>query len=133
MSERNFRRYIHRYEDSGLEGLLYRRMREISHKRVPVHEVLKLEALYKETDQDWTYSTFMVSIAMHMRDKAPTPGSRTDCKRRACQKRETKGKPQKAAGAIAGATTGTRRKPGARWIRSIRPNLDEGCSNGAYR
>jgi len=58
MSERSFRRYIHRYNESGLEGLVDRRLREISHKKAPVDEVLQLEALYKETYRGWNVRHF---------------------------------------------------------------------------
>lgn len=58
MSERNFRRYIDRYDESGMEGLVDRRLREISHKRAPVDEVLKLEGLYKEAYRAWNVSHF---------------------------------------------------------------------------
>lgn len=58
MSDRNFRRYIHRYDESGIEGLLDRRLQEVSHKRAPVDEVLKLEALYKESYQGWNVRHF---------------------------------------------------------------------------
>lgn len=58
MSERNFRRYINRYDESGLEGLQDRRLREISHKRAPVDEVLKLEDLYRKTYGGWNVRHF---------------------------------------------------------------------------
>jgi Winged helix-turn helix len=40
--ERSFRRYINRYEDEGLEGLIDKRLNQISHRRVPVDEVVRL-------------------------------------------------------------------------------------------
>ena len=58
MSERSFRRYIHRYNESGLEGLVDRRLRDISHKKAPVDEVLRLEGLYKETYEGWNVRHF---------------------------------------------------------------------------
>jgi len=45
--ERTFRRYINRYEDEGLDGLMDRRLSQISHRRAPVDEVIKLTELYK--------------------------------------------------------------------------------------
>jgi predicted DNA-binding transcriptional regulator YafY len=39
VSDRTFRRYIHRYEESGLEGLSDRRLGHASFRRVPVDEV----------------------------------------------------------------------------------------------
>ena len=58
MSERSFRRYVHRYNESGLEGLVDRRLRDISHKKAPVDEVLGLEGLYKETYGGWNVRHF---------------------------------------------------------------------------
>lgn len=55
---RSFRRYIDRYEDEGLDGLIDKRMEGISHLRAPVDEVLRLEALYKERYDGWTVKHF---------------------------------------------------------------------------
>ena len=56
--ERTFRRYIDRYEEAGLEGLLDKRMQEVSHRKAPVDEVLRLEALYKERYDGWNVQHF---------------------------------------------------------------------------
>ncbi len=40
--ERSFRRHIDRYDEAGLEGLLDKRLAQISHRRAPVDEVLRL-------------------------------------------------------------------------------------------
>lgn len=56
--ERTFRRYIDRYEEAGLEGLLDRRIEEVSHRRAPVDEVLRLEVLYKTTYDGWNVQHF---------------------------------------------------------------------------
>lgn len=56
--ERTFRRYIDRYEEAGLEGLLDRRVEEVSHRRAPVDEVMQLEALYKTTYEGWNVQHF---------------------------------------------------------------------------
>ena len=37
---RTFRRYIHRYEDSGVQGLLDKRLTQASARRAPVDEVM---------------------------------------------------------------------------------------------
>ena len=37
---RTFRRYIDRYEEDGLDGLLDKRLTQFSHRRAPVDEVL---------------------------------------------------------------------------------------------
>lgn len=44
--ERTFRRYIVRYEEQGMEGLIDQRLGQISHKRAPVDEVVALADLY---------------------------------------------------------------------------------------
>lgn len=56
--ERTFRRYIDRYEEAGLDGLLDRRIEEISHRRAPVDEVLRLETLYSTTYDGWNVQHF---------------------------------------------------------------------------
>ena len=39
---RTFRRYIDRYEEAGLEGLVDKRLSQVSHRRAPVDEVMRL-------------------------------------------------------------------------------------------
>ena len=56
--ERTFRRYIDRYEDEGLDGLIDKRMEEVSHRKAPVDEVLRLEALYKQRYDGWNVRHF---------------------------------------------------------------------------
>ena len=46
--ERSFRRYIDRYEEAGLQGLIDRRMSQISHRRALVDEVMALTTGYQE-------------------------------------------------------------------------------------
>lgn len=46
VSDRTFRRYMHRYEEEGLEGLYDKRIVQASHRRAPVDEVVKLTDLY---------------------------------------------------------------------------------------
>jgi len=74
MSERSFRRYVHRYNESGLEGLVDRRLREISHKKAPVDEVLGLEGLYKETYRGWNVRHFFGRYREDHGGSAPIPG-----------------------------------------------------------
>jgi transposase len=45
--ERTLRRYIHRYEEEGLEGLMDKRLSQASYRRAPVDEVMNLTDLYK--------------------------------------------------------------------------------------
>ena len=56
--DRTFRRYIDRYEDDGLQGLIDKRMEQVSHHKAPVDEVLRLEAVYKERYDGWNVKHF---------------------------------------------------------------------------
>lgn len=56
--DRTFRRYIDRYEDEGLTGLIDKRLDQISHHRAPVDEVLALEAVYRERYDGWNVQHF---------------------------------------------------------------------------
>jgi transposase len=56
--ERTFRRYIDRYEEAGMDGLMDKRISEVSGRRAPVDEVLRLEALYKERYDGWSVKHF---------------------------------------------------------------------------
>ena len=47
MSERNFRRYAGRYEADGLEGLIDRRIEQLSSRRAPVDEVMRVVNLQR--------------------------------------------------------------------------------------
>jgi len=44
---RTFRRYIHRYEERGLDGLLDKRLTQASSRRAPVDEVIELARQYE--------------------------------------------------------------------------------------
>ena len=56
--ERTFRRYIHRYEESGLEGLLDKRIERASNRRAPVDEIAHMRDLYKSDFQGWNVKHF---------------------------------------------------------------------------
>lgn len=56
--ERTFRRYIDRYEDEGTAGLIDKRLTQVSHRRAPVDEVVRLEALYRECYDGWNIKHF---------------------------------------------------------------------------
>ena len=58
MCERMFRRYVDRYEEAGLDGLLDKQLSQVSARRAPVDEVMRLEALYRESYQGWSVSHF---------------------------------------------------------------------------
>lgn len=47
VSDRTFRRYVGRYEEYGMEGLVDKRLNQVSHRRAPVDEVIALEDLYR--------------------------------------------------------------------------------------
>ena len=55
---RSFRRYLARYEAEGLDGLLDRRLEQVSHKRAPVDEVLKLTDQYRRRHDGWSAKHF---------------------------------------------------------------------------
>ena len=58
MSERSFRRYRHRYEEEGLEGLLDRRLGKASARRVPVDRVEWVLKEYRTRHVGWTVKHF---------------------------------------------------------------------------
>lgn len=64
---RSFRRYIDRYEDAGLEGLIDRRLEQVSAQRAPVDEVMRLAELYRTRYLDWNVKHFH---AWYRRDHA---------------------------------------------------------------
>ena len=51
--ERTFRRYLDRYEDEGLDGLIDQRLRPVSHRRAPVDEVRALTERYRRRHDGW--------------------------------------------------------------------------------
>lgn len=63
--ERTFRRYIDRYEDEGIDGLIDKRLNEVSHRQAPVDEVLRLEMLYKERYDSWNVKHFYERYREH--------------------------------------------------------------------
>lgn len=56
--ERTFRRQIDRYEADGLEGLIDKRLEQVSHRRAPVDEVVKLVDLYRRDYAGWNVQHF---------------------------------------------------------------------------
>jgi len=58
MCERSFRRYVCRYEDSGLEGLIDRRLQQVSSRKAPVDEVLRLTGQYQQRHLGWNAKHF---------------------------------------------------------------------------
>jgi hypothetical protein len=58
MSERNFRRYLVRFEADGLAGLIDRRLEQVSSRRAPVDEVMALTDLYCHRHRGWKVKHF---------------------------------------------------------------------------
>ena len=56
--ERTFRRQIDRYEESGFDGLLDKRLSQPSHRRAPVDEVFELLERYKQRHRGWNAKHF---------------------------------------------------------------------------
>lgn len=56
--ERTFRRYIDRYEDEGLEGLIDHRLNQVSHRRAPVDEVVRLVDQVRSRHEGWNAKHF---------------------------------------------------------------------------
>jgi transposase len=56
--ERTFRRYINRYSEEGLDGLLDKRLTQVSHRRAPVGEVMRVRRLYQDRYQGWNVKHF---------------------------------------------------------------------------
>lgn len=58
VGERSFRRYVARYEADGLEGLIDRRLEQVSHRTAPVDEVLALTERYRAQHSGWNVKHF---------------------------------------------------------------------------
>lgn len=56
--ERTLRRQIDRYELDGMEGLIDKRLTQLSHQRAPVDEVMKLVDLYRSGYSGWNAKHF---------------------------------------------------------------------------
>lgn len=55
---RSFRRYIDRYEEAGLDGLIDKRMSQVSQRRAPVDEVMALTEQYRKRHLGWSAKHF---------------------------------------------------------------------------
>lgn len=58
VSDRTFRRYLNRYEDNGLDGLIDRRLEQVSQRRAPVDEVLRVTEQYRRRHAGWSAKHF---------------------------------------------------------------------------
>jgi hypothetical protein len=58
MCERSFRRYLGRYEAEGIDGLIDRRLEQVSNRRAPVDEVMALTDQYRAQHSGWNVKHF---------------------------------------------------------------------------
>ena len=58
MCDRSFRRYLARYEECDLDGLIDKRIEQVSHRRAPVDEVMQLVGLYSAQYEGWNVKHF---------------------------------------------------------------------------
>jgi len=56
--DRSFRRYRDRYEEQGMEGLLDKRLNQVSHRRAAVDEVMALTKKYRGGYEGWNAQHF---------------------------------------------------------------------------
>ena len=56
--DRTFRRYIDRYEEDGLDGLMDKRLTQASSRRVPVDEAIALARQYEGRYRGWNVKHF---------------------------------------------------------------------------
>jgi transposase len=56
--ERTFRRYVDRYEEEGVDGLIDKRLEQVSQRKAPVHEVMALVDRYRGRHQGWNLKHF---------------------------------------------------------------------------
>jgi transposase len=56
--ERTFRRHIDRYEDEGLDGLIDKRLGQVSHRRASVDEVVRLVGCCRKRHEGWNAKHF---------------------------------------------------------------------------
>jgi hypothetical protein len=66
---RSFRRYINRYEEAGLEGLLDKRITQVSLRRAPVDEVMALVERYKGAAPGLECEAFLWMVQERRRSK----------------------------------------------------------------
>jgi len=58
MCDRSFRRYLARYEEFDLEGLIDKRIEQVSHRCAPVDEVMQVVGLYSTQYAGWNVKHF---------------------------------------------------------------------------
>lgn len=55
---RSFRRHLERYEEAGLDGLIDKRMSQVSQRRAPVDEVMAVTEQYRRRHRGWSAKHF---------------------------------------------------------------------------
>jgi hypothetical protein len=68
--ERTFRRYLDRYEEAGLEGLIDQRLEQMSHRRAPVDEVVALTERYRSRPLGWNVKHFLHRPGQELKEYA---------------------------------------------------------------
>lgn len=58
VTDRTFRRYLAKYEEEGLDGLIDKRLHQLSHRRAPVDEVINLTLLFRHRYSTWNVKHF---------------------------------------------------------------------------
>jgi transposase len=58
VSSRTFRRYIHRYDEEGLDGLSDKRLTQSSFRRAPLDEVMAVSDMYRKLHYGWNVKHF---------------------------------------------------------------------------
>lgn len=58
VSDRTFRRYIDRYHQGGLDGLLDKRLTQASARKAPVDEAMALVERYQSQHKGWNVTHF---------------------------------------------------------------------------
>jgi hypothetical protein len=58
VGERTSRRYIDRYEEAGLEGLIDKWLEQVSQRRAPVDEVRAVTERYRRRQLGWSEQAF---------------------------------------------------------------------------
>ena len=61
---RTFRHNIDRYEEEGLDGLLNKLLTQVSHRRAPVDEVLRLVDCYRRCYDGWNVKQYIAGIGV---------------------------------------------------------------------
>lgn len=70
---RTARRWMRRFEDEGLEGLIDRRMGQVSSRRAPVDQVMRVETLYRERYRGFNAKHFHEKLTeVHRVDRSYT-------------------------------------------------------------